>query len=130
SDGRKLVGRLAAVIAGAVGVLISAPGIASAQTTTSTGFKFNPGAVAAVGVLMAIICAYIASTKGRSVVLWAVLGFFFGLIALIIIAFLKKQTPTSAGMMAPQPPMNATSPPPVPPTPPTPPPPPSDPSGF
>jgi 4-hydroxybenzoate polyprenyltransferase len=127
SDWRKLVGRLAAGIAGAVGVLIAAPGIASAQTTT--GSSFNPTVFLVVAIVMAIVCAYVANIKGRSVALWAVLGFFFGLIALIIIALLKKQTPTSAGMMAPQPPMNAPSPPPVPPTPPTPPP-PSDPPGF
>jgi 4-hydroxybenzoate polyprenyltransferase len=124
-DGRKLVGRLVAGIAGAVGLLLVAPGIASAQVTT-TSSSFNPTVFLVVAIVMAVVCAYVANTKGRSVVLWAILGFFFGLIALIIIAILKKQTPTSPGMMAPPPPpMNASPPPPAPPTPP-----PSDQSGF
>lgn len=123
SERRRFVGRRLAGLAVAVGVLVAAPGIASAQTTT-TSSSFNPMYFLIGGVVMAALCGWIASTKGRSVALWAVLGFFFGLIALIIIAVLKKEQPAaSAGMVAPPPPPMSASPPP-PPTPP------SDPSGF
>jgi peptidoglycan/LPS O-acetylase OafA/YrhL len=123
SEGWRFVGRRVAGLAVAVGILMAAPGIASAQTTT-TSSSFKPAYFLIAGVVMAAICGWIASTKGRSVVLWAVLGFCFGLIALIIIAVLKKQQPTmSAGMMAPPPPPMG-GPPPPPPTPP------ADQSGF
>jgi hypothetical protein len=41
-----------------------------------------------VGVIAASICTAIAASKGRSVVGWALLGFLFGLFALIAIACL------------------------------------------
>ena len=43
-----------------------------------------------VGVICAIICGIIANSKGRSVGGWAALGFFFGLIPLIIVACLPN----------------------------------------
>jgi uncharacterized membrane protein YdcZ (DUF606 family) len=55
--------------------------------------SFNPSFFLIGGILMAVICGLIAKSKNRSVPLWAVLGFFFGLISLIIIALLKKQQP-------------------------------------
>lgn len=46
-----------------------------------------------VGIVCAILCANIAKSKNREAGLWGVLGFFFGLIALIIIAVLDKREP-------------------------------------
>ncbi|MCD4824966.1 MAG: DUF4339 domain-containing protein [Phycisphaerae bacterium] len=43
-----------------------------------------------VGVICGIISAAIASSKGRSVVAWLLLGFLFGLIPLIIVACLPN----------------------------------------
>jgi hypothetical protein len=37
-------------------------------------------------------CRAIAANKGRGTTLWAILGFFFGIIALIIIAILPRKT--------------------------------------
>ncbi len=49
-----------------------------------------------IGLIIAIAfafgCRKIAENKGRGATLWTVLGFFFGLIALIIIAILPKKT--------------------------------------
>src|SRR5438093_9421867 len=58
-----------------------------------TSSSINPSIFLIGGIVMAVICGLIAKSKGRSVALWAVLGFFFGLIALIVIALLKKQQP-------------------------------------
>jgi hypothetical protein len=44
-----------------------------------------------VGIVCAYVCYRIAIGKGRGGTLWAVLGFFFGLIALIIIALLPRR---------------------------------------
>ena len=41
---------------------------------------------------LAVACALIAHRKGRSTALWAVLGFFFGPIALLIIACLPNES--------------------------------------
>jgi uncharacterized membrane protein YoaK (UPF0700 family) len=52
-------------------------------------------AVSLIGLVIAVVCAVvchrIATTKGRSPVLWAVLGFLFPLIALIVIALLPSK---------------------------------------
>jgi hypothetical protein len=49
-----------------------------------------------VGLVVAIICSVacykIAQSKGRGTTLWAILGFFFSIISLIIIAVLPKKT--------------------------------------
>ena len=51
----------------------------------------------AIAIAFAYICHRIAVGKGRGPVLWAVLGFFFPLIALIIILVLpRKDTPREA----------------------------------
>ncbi len=42
-----------------------------------------------VGIICAIACAMIADRKGRSALLWGILGFFFSIIPLIIILVLK-----------------------------------------
>ncbi len=44
-----------------------------------------------LAILIAWACSAIARSKGRSSVLWAVLGFFFTIIALIIIALLPRK---------------------------------------
>jgi hypothetical protein len=86
-----------------------------AETTT-----LNPTVLLIGGVVFALICGYVAQGKGRSVALWAVLGFFLGLIALIILALLKKPQPTVAGntMSPPAPPPMTPPPPAMPPAPP------------
>lgn len=42
-------------------------------------------------IIFAYICHRIAVGKGRGPILWAILGFFFWLIALIIIAILPRK---------------------------------------
>jgi|GEM_PF-1739598 len=37
------------------------------------------------GVIAAIVCGIVASMKGRSVLGWAIFGFFFGIIAIIVV---------------------------------------------
>ncbi len=44
-----------------------------------------------IAILFAFACRTVAGNKGRGTTLWTVLGFFFGLIALIIIAILPKR---------------------------------------
>jgi uncharacterized membrane protein YeaQ/YmgE (transglycosylase-associated protein family) len=41
-----------------------------------------------VGGLLAWLCAEMAKTRNRGVALWAVLGFFFGIFAVIVLALL------------------------------------------
>jgi 4-hydroxybenzoate polyprenyltransferase len=80
----------------------------------------NPSFFLIGGIVMAVICGFVAQSKGRSVVMWVVLGFVFGLIALIILAFLKKQEPSMPmNTMSSPPPPPPMSPPPPPPAPPT-----------
>lgn len=43
------------------------------------------------GIIFGIGCGYIANEKSRSAGLWAILGFLFGLIALIIIICLPDR---------------------------------------
>ena len=43
------------------------------------------------GIIFAIICNRVAAAKGRGVVLWTVLGFFFSLISLIVVAILPSK---------------------------------------
>ena len=57
----------------------------------STVFGYLIGLV--IAIIFAIICHRIAVSKGRGPILWAVLGFFFPLIALIVIALLPRKTP-------------------------------------
>jgi membrane associated rhomboid family serine protease len=75
--------------------LSSAPAAqAQTTTTTTTSSGVNWGVIAVVGIVFGVACALIANAKGRSPVLWGILGFLFGLIPLIIIAVLKKKQPT------------------------------------
>jgi hypothetical protein len=51
----------------------------------------------AVGIVFAYLCHKIAVGKGRGPILWAVLGFLFPIIALIIILLLpEKNRPAAA----------------------------------
>ena len=47
-----------------------------------------------IGVAFAVICVLIANSKGRNPWLWGILGFFFGLITLIVIAVLPSTRPS------------------------------------
>ena len=48
----------------------------------------------AVSIVFAYLCHRIAVGKGRGPVLWAVLGFFFPIIALIIILLIPPKGPS------------------------------------
>ncbi len=50
-----------------------------------------------IAVAIAAWCASIAAGKGRSPILWGILGFVFPLIALIVIAVLPAASPPAAG---------------------------------
>lgn len=43
------------------------------------------------GIIFAISCGYIANEKGRSSIGWMILGFLFGLIALLVIICLPDR---------------------------------------
>ena len=104
-----IVRRLSAA-AVVVGVsVLATPLAASAQTTSSNTTTFNPGIFLIFGVIFGIACALIANSKGRSPVLWGILGFLFGLIPLIIILVMKRKSPP---MYAGGQPMNPPPPPP------------------
>lgn len=107
-----------AFVAGAS--VLSTPLAASAQTntTTTTSSSFNPTIFLVFGVIFGLACALIANSKGRSPVLWGVLGFLFGLIPLIIILVMKRKSPRMYGggqpMYGSGQPMNPPPPPPPP----------------
>ncbi len=44
-----------------------------------------------IGIVFAVVCNRIAVSKGRGPILWAILGFFFSLISLIIILVLPRK---------------------------------------
>jgi len=105
------VRKLSAAVA-IVGVsVLATPLAAVAQSTTNTSTSFNPGIFLVFGVIFGIACALIANSKGRSPVLWGILGFLFGLIPLIIILVMKRKSPP---MYAGGQPMNPPPPPPPP----------------
>ena len=107
--------RKLSAVAVVVGVsVLATPLAASAQTTTTTSSSFNPTIFFVFGVIFAVACALIANSKGRSPVLWGVLGLLFGLIPLIIILVMKRKSPP---MYAGGQPMNPPPPPPPPPPP-------------
>jgi hypothetical protein len=103
------VGKLSVAVVVVGARVLATPIAASAQSTTNTSSAFNPGLFLVFGVIFAIACALIANSKGRSPVLWGILGFLFGLIPLIIILVMKRKSPpTYAGGQ----PMNPPPPPP------------------
>jgi hypothetical protein len=86
--------------------VLATPVVATAQNTNGGASSgFSAGTFVVFGVIFAIACALIANSKGRSLVLWGVLGFLFGLIPLIIILVMKRKTPSMyAGGQAMSPP--------------------------
>jgi hypothetical protein len=116
SERTAVIRRLSFLAALAAAVMVEVPRAAAAQTTSSSS-GLNPAVLLVPSIVFAVICGILANSKGRSVAGWAALGFFFGLIPLIILAFLKnlKGQP-------PAPPMGGTfgAPPPPPPPPPPP----------
>lgn len=44
-----------------------------------------------LAIILAVACSTIARGKGRGPVVWAILGFFFGIIALVIILVLPRR---------------------------------------
>jgi membrane associated rhomboid family serine protease len=90
--------RKLAPAAGSVAALVlsSATAAQAQTTTTNTSGGLNPGVILVLAIIFGVACALIANAKGRSPVLWGILGFLFGLIPLIIIAVLKKKQPTYA----------------------------------
>jgi heme/copper-type cytochrome/quinol oxidase subunit 3 len=110
--------RSAAIGAAAVAAMLVAsasPALAQTTTTTNDG-GLNMGVVLVAGIVFAVACGFVAKNKNRSVALWAVLGFLFGFIPLIIIAVLKKKEPeTGYGMASGT--YSSTPPPPPPPPP-------------
>lgn len=67
-------------------------GDSSAADEVNTGVLIGLGVGSVViAVVFAFICGYLARRKGRSTALWAILGFLFPIIALIIIAVLSSK---------------------------------------
>lgn len=59
--------------------------------TASAGFSVNPVLSIVLAIAFAVACYFLAVRKGRRGVLWAVLGFFFSLISLIVLAILPSK---------------------------------------
>jgi peptidoglycan/LPS O-acetylase OafA/YrhL len=87
--------RKATLTAGSAAIVVlGSAAVAQAQTSTdTTSSGINPVVYLIGGVIFGIVCAVVANNKGRSPVLWGILGFLFGFIPLIIIALLKKKEP-------------------------------------
>jgi ATP/ADP translocase len=50
------------------------------------------GIFVAIGsIIAAIICAIIAGTKGRSAILWGILGLFFSILTLIVVIIIPSK---------------------------------------
>lgn len=49
-----------------------------------------------ISVVFAIVCASLAGGRNRSRVGWAILGFFFPVIALVVLLILGKKKPKAA----------------------------------
>jgi hypothetical protein len=45
-----------------------------------------------VGIIFAVICGLVASRKGRNTALFAVLGFFFSIITLVVLLILPSKS--------------------------------------
>lgn len=48
-----------------------------------------------VSIVFAIVCASLAGSRNRHRVVWAILGFFFPVIALIVLLILGKKQPAA-----------------------------------
>lgn len=64
--------------------------------TASSSFSVNPLVSLLIGIVFGVACYLLAVRKGRRGVLWAVLGFFFSLISLIVLAVLPSKAPAAA----------------------------------
>jgi peptidoglycan/LPS O-acetylase OafA/YrhL len=89
--------RIAIALGSAAGLVLATPVVAHAQTATTDSAGINWGVFLLFGVVFGLVCAFIANSKGRSPVLWGILGFLFGLIPLIIIAVMKRKPPQYVG---------------------------------
>jgi hypothetical protein len=69
--------------------------LVASQMIEAAGTHFNGGYFYGVSVVLALVfafvCAAIAGRKGRSRLLWGILGFFFHIITLIVIALLPSK---------------------------------------
>jgi hypothetical protein len=68
--------------------------VLAASQPEAAGFILRgiKGIFVAVGsVIAAIICAVIAGTKGRSAILWGVLGLFFSILTLIVVIVIPSK---------------------------------------
>jgi hypothetical protein len=81
--------------AGSVTAGISVAPVAVLAQTPQVNIDLAPLLV--VGLIFGVICALIASSKGRSPLGWGVLGFLFPLITLIVILVIKRKQPSYAG---------------------------------
>lgn len=50
-----------------------------------------------VSIVFAIACASLAGSRNRHRVVWAILGFFFPIIALVVLLIIGKSKPKAAG---------------------------------
>jgi hypothetical protein len=68
--------------------------VLAASQPEAAGFILRgiKGIFVAVGsIIAAIICAVIAGTKGRSAILWGVLGLFFSILTLIVVIVIPSK---------------------------------------
>ncbi len=69
--------------------------VAAADHVEAAGFvlKGAKGILLLIGgVIAAVICALVAKAKGYSALLFAVLGFFFSIITLIVVLVIPRRT--------------------------------------
>jgi hypothetical protein len=96
----------------------TSPDVAVASLTSGAIVGIVVGGLLA-STLFALVCGLLARRKKRSVAGWAVLGFFFGLIPLVVVAVLSEKKPappediSSPSPPAPSPPAASPPPPPV-----------------
>ncbi|MET0698323.1 MAG: deoxyribodipyrimidine photolyase [Mycobacterium sp.] len=68
--------------------------VLAASQPEAAGFILRgiKGIFVAIGsIIAAIICAVIAGTKGRSAILWGVLGLFFSILTLIVVIVIPSK---------------------------------------
>jgi hypothetical protein len=68
--------------------------VLAASQPEAAGFILRgiKGIFVAIGsIIAAIICAVIAGTKGRSAILWGILGLFFSILTLIVVIVIPSK---------------------------------------
>jgi hypothetical protein len=68
--------------------------VLAASQPEAAGFILRgiKGIFVAVGsIIAAIICAVVAGTKGRSAILWGILGLFFSILTLIVVIVIPSK---------------------------------------